>query len=232
MKDLHNHLLYGIDDGAETIEESLKILTKLEKEGVKEIVLTPHYIIGTNFKANNKKKKELVDTLKTKTNIKLYYGNEVFIDNDIIKYIQADEISTINNSRYLLIEFPLRVEMPYSKNIIFELRRNNIIPIIAHPERYVYYEIKDLQFFLDEGCLFQGNITSLGNKYGKNAKKRLITMLKKDMIAVLGTDTHSCSKTNIAYCEKELAKIVSKEKLDILINKNFDIIVNNKVIKD
>ena len=232
MKDLHNHLLYGIDDGSVDIEQSITILNKLENEGVTEIVLTPHYIIGTDYNANNELKSKLLSSLQSKTNIKLYLGNEVFIDNDIPDYIAKNEISTINNSRYLLIEFSLHAKMPFIAEIIFELCKKGIIPIIAHPERYLYYSIDDIKLFIESGCLLQGNITSLMNKYGKKVKKRLIKLLKANLITVLGTDTHSNNNINIEDCLKELKKIVPEDKYNKLIDDNFTKIVNNISIRD
>ena len=72
MKDLHNHLLYGIDDGSVDFEQSVELLTGLEQEGVTDIIVTPHYIIGTNYNSNNEEKSKLLDSLKSKTNINLY----------------------------------------------------------------------------------------------------------------------------------------------------------------
>lgn len=232
MKDLHNHSLYGIDDGAQTFEDSILILNKLEDEGVKEIVLTPHYIIGTSYNANKEKREKRLKELQSKTNIKLYLGNEVFLDNDILDYIDRNEISTINGSRYILIEFSLREKMPFDHELVFNLRKVGLVPIIAHPERYSYYSIKDLEKFIEEGCLLQGNITSLMNKYGKKVKKRLIKLLKANLITVLGTDTHSNNNINIEDCLKELKKIVPEDKYNKLIDDNFTKIVNNISIRD
>lgn len=226
MKDIHNHSLYGIDDGSTSFEESIDILKLLESEGVKEIVLTPHYIIGTNYNASNDKKLELLNKLKYKTNIKLYLGNEVFLDNGIVELIKTNKISTINNSRYILVELSLRNKMHYDHEMLYELRKNGYIPIIAHPERYLYYKIDELESFIEEGCLFQGNITSLGLKYGKEVKKRLIEMIKRNMIFVLGTDIHS-PNIDLSLCEKELKKITNEEAFNKLIYKNFDIIISD-----
>ena len=91
MKDIHNHLIFGIDDGSKSIDESIKLLNEMSDRGVTEIVLTPHYIIGTNYNCNNKIKKEKLKELQKLTKIKLYLGNEVFIDNNILEYIENDE---------------------------------------------------------------------------------------------------------------------------------------------
>ena len=229
MKDLHNHLLFGIDDGSASIDESIKILNEMSDRGVTEIVLTPHYIIGTNYNCNNKIKKEKLKELQKLTKIKLYLGNEVFIDNNILDYIKNDEISTINNTKYLLIEFPLREKLEIAFDILFNLRNNGIVPIIAHPERYHYINLEDLEKMINLGCLLQGNISSLSGKYGKGAKHNLELFLKKHMINVLGTDTHhDC--INLELCYNTLDKFVSSKMKDELLFENFDKIINNKDI--
>ena len=207
MKDMHNHLLYGIDDGSKNYKRSIELLKKLEEEGVTDIVVTPHYIIGSNYNSNNEKKNELINKLQKSTKINLYIGNEVFIDNNIIDEIKKENISTVNNTKYLLIELPLNEKLEYAKNIIFNLRDEGIIPIIAHPERYHYIDLKDLIDYIDMGCLLQGNITSLNNKYGKKARKNLELLLKKNMIHVLGTDIHSSGEIELEKCKKILKKM-------------------------
>ena len=229
MKDIHNHILFDIDDGSDSKEKSIKILNLLKNRGVTDIVLTPHYIIGTNYNSNNKKKLELLSELQKHIDIKLYLGNEVYIDKDIIDYIKNDEISTINNSRYLLMELPLNEKMSIAGDIIFNLINIGIVPIIAHPERYSYLGIKDLEYLIDQGCLFQGNITSLCDKYGKKVRKNLELLLKKHMIHVLGTDTH-LHVLDLEMCYKRLSKLVDNEMYKDLLCKNFDKIVNNKDI--
>ena len=224
MKDIHNHLIFGIDDGSESIETSIKILNEMSNRGVTEIVLTPHYIIGTNYNCNNKNKKEKLEELQKSTSIKLYLGNEVFIDNNILENIDNNNISTINNSKYLLVELPLREKLDIAYDILFNLRNKGIVPIIAHPERYHYIDLNTLVEYINLGCLLQGNITSLLGKYGKSAKENL------EMICILGTDTHhDCADLEKAY--EILDKLVNKKLKEELLSKNFDKIINNEDIE-
>ena len=226
MKDLHNHILYGIDDGSKDLISSIKLLKEMSNEGVEEIILTPHYIIGSEYNADNNKKKRLLRDLKPRIKkMKLYIGNEVFLDHGILDYIKSGEISTLNNSRYLLIEFPMNEKMNTADVHLENLIRAGIVPVIAHPERYHYYKLKDFEKFIEMGCLLQGNITSLINKYGKKSKNNLELLLKKDMIHLLGTDTHRTT-FNIKECELQLQNIVSKSRYKELTKTNFD-----KVIK-
>ena len=200
MKDLHCHILMNIDDGSKNIEESLELLKQAAKEGISDILLTPHYIKNSNYNANNKLKLELLNILKehaklNNININLYLGNEVYIDDDIISLLVNKEISTLNNSRYILLELPFMNEILNLKDIIFKIINNGYIPIIAHPERYHFVKNDPLVLkeYLDMGVLFQGNYKSLFGLYGSKAKKTLKILLKNNMIHFLASDIHRAS---------------------------------------
>lgn len=218
MKDIHTHILHGIDDGAKTIEESIEILKIASQNGVTDIVLTPHYIKDSKYNANNKVKKEKFNELKkelkeNKININIYLGNEVYINEESISLYK--EISTINNSRYILIELPLTTKYPLLDEYLYKLKKKKLIPIIAHPERYTSY-YKDYDFFnklKEKGCLLQGNIGSIYGSYGRKSKKMLKKMLKKNMIHLLASDTHTKTTIYQKNIKKDLFKIVKDQKL-------------------
>ena len=197
FKDIHCHLLPGIDDGSNSIEESIEILRRAEKEGVSEIVLTPHYIENTRYNCNNKNKKESFEILKKAIkqagiNIKLYLGNENYMSNNFIELLNNNEIMTINNSRYLLFEFPLSQPYKNSKDYLYELVTKGYVPILAHPERYRDFQKNPdlVEEYTRMGILLQGNYKSLLGKYGRASKRTLKVLLKKDLITFLGSDIH------------------------------------------
>ena len=197
MIDLHSHILYGIDDGSKDLETSLKILNNAYTRGVTDIVVTPHYIKDSKYQANNIKKEELLNNIKEELkkrdiNINLYLGNEVYICEGIPSLLK-EEISTINNSNYLLMELPLTRKSILTEEVLDELLDNDIIPIIAHPERYLsYYKDYDYFYKLKEyGCYFQSNIGSIYGEYGRKPKKMLKELLKRDIIDFFGSDIHS-----------------------------------------
>ena len=229
MKDIHNHLMYGIDDGSSSLEESKKILKEMEEQKVTDIMLTPHYIIGSNYNTNNAEKKKLLNELKKVTKINLYYGNEVYIDNDIVEYIKKNEISTLNGSRYILVEFPLNEELDIAFSLIQNIIKSGYVPIVAHPERYHYYDLKFFVDLINEGCLLQGNITSLCGKYGKDAKHNLELMIAKHMIHIVGTDTHT-DLYPMEDCYIALTSLTTVEMYKDLTKDNFDKIINDKEI--
>lgn len=239
MKDIHSHILMGIDDGASDLNSSIEILKQRQMLGITDIMLTPHYIKNSKYSVNNKQKLEIFEDLKNKLkenniNINLYLGNEIYIDEDIISLIKNEEVRTLNNTRYVLIELPFINKLPNLKEIIFELIRNNYIPIIAHPERYKYVQDKeiDLQELIDMGVLFQGNYLSLFNKYGSSAKKTLKKLLKNNMIHFLASDIHKLDDDkNIKKLNKKILKIVKDEKIIFdLLDGNFTKVINNKEI--
>lgn len=239
MKDLHSHILYNMDDGAKSVEESIEIFKLAYKNGVTDIVLTPHYIKDTIYNKKNEEKYKNFCELKKKLeenniDINIYLGNEVYIDEDIMLLYKKGDISTINNSRYMLIEFPLNTKYIFIENVLEELISKKMVPIIAHPERYILY-YKDFTFFenlLKKGCLLQGNIGSLYGKYGLKSKIMLKSMLKKGMIQFLASDIHH--KENCIYeknIKKDLLKIVKdKWQVDCLLEYNADKVINDEKI--
>ena len=115
MIDIHNHLLFGVDDGSQTVEKSIKILKKMEEKGYTDVILTPHYIVDSQYdnpkNDNLKRMKILQDELKKNgISINLYLGNEIFIDDKIYDLVDRDIISTLNNTNLLLIELPMSGE--------------------------------------------------------------------------------------------------------------------------
>ena len=236
MIDLHSHILYGIDDGSHTIEESLEILSIANTNGVKDIVLTPHYIKNSKYNANNKIKKELLNNLKKelkrkKIDINLYLGNEVYIDEELPSLLDTD-ISTINNSKYLLIEFPMGSKPQLLEEVLDELESAGIIPIIAHPERYLSY-YKDYEFFYylkKRGCILQGNIGSIYGHYGRKSKKMIKELLKRNLIDCIGSDIHHPHQDFYNQpVEEKLLKIIKNKKLvEDILEGNAKRILSNK----
>ena len=229
MKDLHNHLMYGIDDGSRSLKESKELLKKLEERGVSEILLTPHFIRDSEYSSNNREKKVILDILQKETSIKLYIGNEVYIDDKIIDYINNGYISTINNSRYVLIELSLYNRINNYMDIIFDLINSGYIPVIAHVERYHYIKLEEIIKLNDMGCLFQSNLGSLLGRYGKNTTRNLILLLKKRIINVFGTDIHR-TVYDINKALNILKKYTSEDYYNDLIVNNFNNIINNKEV--
>lgn len=235
MTDIHSHILFDVDDGSKSIEESIELLKKLKDIGFNNIILTPHYIEGSEYCSKNSEKNKRLKQLKEelsnqKIDINIHLGNEIFINNNIYELIKAAEIKTLNNTRYILVELPFHNQIVNLEDIIYELKIKGLIPIIAHPERYSYFQknYKEVDKLREEGFLFQGNYASILGYYGKESQKLLKYMLKKQYIDYLGTDIHRINKTyvidNFKKIEKQIIKITKKDYYDVILENNNNII--------
>jgi len=218
MTDIHSHILFDVDDGARNLAESIELLKKIQEVGFENVILTPHYIENSEYCSDNKEKKKKFEELKNelkkkKININVYLGNEVFINNNVDKLIEEGSVYTLNNTKYVLIELPFHNQIVSLEDIIYELKIKGLVPIIAHPERYTYFQKKyeKVDKLREEGVLFQANYASILGFYGNDSKKLLKYMLKNKYIDYFGTDIHRTSKLfvldNFSKIEKKIIKI-------------------------
>lgn len=238
MKDIHSHILFSIDDGSESIEESLSIIKQAIENNYTDIILTPHYRKKQGYVANNKIKQEkfneLLNEVKNNNlNINLYLGNEVTVDEDLFYFIDTNQILTLNNSRYILLELVFNGRIGYLDNLLDELLDNNYIPIIPHPERYNDYTEKDFISWNKKGILFQGNIESLFGGYGKKSQEKLESMIKKHLISFMGSDIHKSShKTYEQDIKNKLYSLLNDKQMVLdLTNNNIEKVINDELIK-
>src|SRR5712692_10667308 len=140
MIDTHLHILPGVDDGPETIQESLALAQALVHEGIHSAIVTPHY--NDEFPQRSAVEiQERVNELQQELEhynipLRLLVGHEALIKPGLVEDIQAGRLATLNHSRYLLLELWYSTWLPDTERVIFELRAHGIIPIIAHAERY------------------------------------------------------------------------------------------------
>ena len=240
MIDIHCHLMPSVDDGAKDLEETLAMFENAYTSGVTDIILTPHYIKGTKYEINNEQKEKITNILRealrrTDMDINIYYGNEVYIDNDLVDMIKDKKVATLANSRYVLVELPVNSMDNNAGNVFFNLRSNGYIPIIAHPERYVYFQKhpEKVMDYIKLGCLLQGDYMSLLGKYGKKAEKTLKVLLKNGVIKFMSSDIHhSYNDYHIPEAEKRTLKIVKDENIvNKLFVENPESVINDKIIR-
>lgn len=173
MIDFHSHILPGIDDGSRNMEQSIQILKEAKEAGFSKVISTSHYM-EEYFECDEAKRRELLDNLqKNIDGIDLYLGSEIYITNNIVDLIKENSASSINDTKYVLFEFPLAETKPMNdKEVIYRLIENGYVPIIAHPERYPFIQ-KDPNYLFelsDMGALFQANYGSIIDMYGSKAK--------------------------------------------------------------
>lgn len=233
MIDIHSHVIPGIDDGSKDIDMTIEMLKCAGKNGTDKIIATPHYALGYGEATIDEVKKYVEDIneilLKQDIDIKVYAGQEVYFSENIVNDYIENKIGTLNDSRYMLIEFDM---INFEKNMfdmLYELQLRDIVPIIAHPERYRYFinEPTKVNKLIDEGYLFQLNAGSIYGKFGSKVKKTAEIFSKNKIYSFIGSDAH-----NITSRTTDMTKaleIIEKNYISE-INHNSEKIISNEEI--
>lgn len=234
MIDIHCHLVYEVDDGSKSIEDTLYMLKEAKKVGFTDIICTPHYMEDYYevpcSEISNKilKMKELSQNI----NIRIYQGNEIYSTENIIEYLNSNQAMSLNNSKYVLIEFPMQNKPMNMDQVVYLLLQAGKIPIIAHPERYSYVreDPNMLLEYIEQGVLFQSNYGSVIGIYGNEIKETAKKLLTHNMIHFLGSDNHRINTVykNIPEALKTLEKWVGQDKIQELTTDNPSCILSNE----
>ncbi len=206
VADMHSHLLPGLDDGAETIAHSLDLLRELRSLGFTKLVMTPH-IMGDFYKNTPDGIRSALASLRTAAaeaglaDVALECAAEYYLD-EWLSHKLADastELLTFGGEqRYLLIETSYLNEPLNLSGTIFNLKAAGYQPVLAHPERYVYFyhrfaEIEKLR--QEQGVLLQLNLNSLAGYYSPAARHVAEKMIDAGLVDFVGTDTHHLRHT-------------------------------------
>ena len=232
MIDFHSHILPQIDDGSINIQETINMLEEAKQAGFTKIISTSHYI-GNYYESNESERKDLLEQIKKENiELELYLGSEIYISENMINEIEEKKASTINNTKYVLFELPMRNETILAKEMIYRLVEKNYVPIIAHPERYNYVQenIEYVKELSEMGALFQANYGSIIGLYGSKAGKTLKKLLKENLISFFGSDSHREEQIYIYIPKilKKLRKIISDDKILELTEINPQKVLNNE----
>ena len=191
--DHHSHILPGVDDGVETMDEALRILAAYEELGLKELWLTPH--IMEDIPNTPQKLRARFEELKTnyKGNITLHLAAEYMIDNHLRKLLNDNaELLPIGNAgKHILVETSYFNPPMRFKETLRQIKSMGYYPLLAHPERYMYMDNDEYRRLREEGVKFQLNLVSLAGGYGAAVKKKAMWLLTNGLYSVAGSDLHS-----------------------------------------
>ena len=222
MIDLHNHILFGIDDGPKAIEESIQMCRIGHQDGIRTIVATPHILPGiyqNNRSTILNKVQELQSAichLPSAMELKILPGADVHFSSDILHRYEEGEIVTVNDQgRYLMIEFAFQ-GVPYqAEEVLFKLLTKGITPIISHPERNMEIGERPKRYYemIRIGCLGQVTAMSLTGDFGTGVRRIAEKLLSKRLIHIIASDAHSADGRPpiLSAAVKAAEKIVGKE---------------------
>ena len=217
--DIHSHVLPGIDDGAKDIKESIELLKGMEKLGFSKVIGTPHTYPGM-YNNNDESIVCSYDKIikSKKADISVSYASEYMAGKYLIEKVEEKKILTLKEN-YVLVESNFSGEPQGFEEIIFKIKINGFNPVVAHPERYIYYFNNKRKYFKlkNMGCKFQLNLLSTTGYYGDHIAKISDYLLKNNLIDFVGSDIHN--KNHINQFENKL-KIKEIDKLEIAISNN------------
>lgn len=223
MIDVHTHILQEIDDGCDSIDKSIYLIKDEISNGVDKIFLTPHYDNGKEFNTLDKIKEKfdvLLSRVKEENlNVSLYLGQEYFVDENFYKLLEKGDLVTLNDTKYVLVEFPFFNET----DILVHLSKiisKGYIPIIAHIERYAYLDWSLLIEFKMVGALMQVNASCLIGEYGKKMKNLAMSAIKDGLISFVASDIHDNRRNYMRKAYEKIAKKLGAEYAERVFNKN------------
>ena len=219
--DIHSHLIPGIDDGSQNMDETIEMLKGMSDLGYKKVITTPH--IMSDFYKNTPEiilsgLEKVREAIKDHNiDIEIDAAAEYYLDFDFDEKIGKEKLLTFGDN-YVLFEVSFISEPPNMTSCIFDLITNNYKPIMAHVERYLYWH-RDFEKYHElksRGVLLQMNINSLSGFYGPGVKKISEKLIEEDLIDFLGTDCHRMGHLELIgqiSTNTHLHQLVNKEKL-------------------
>jgi protein-tyrosine phosphatase len=193
MVDIHSHIVFGVDDGAKTIEDSLAMLEMAADAGTTDIVATPHSDLTYQYDADLVKQRIAEMQARIGDRIRIHKGCDFHLFYDNIENCKADRSRfTINGHRYLMVEFADH-QIPKTIAKIFEdMLRNDITPVITHPERnkLLMGRVNDLVAWVRAGCLIQITAQSFTGRFGKSAEAGAKRLMNQRLVHFVASDAH------------------------------------------
>jgi len=193
--DIHSHLLPGIDDGAKTIQDSINLITALQGFGTSQCITTPH-VMHHFWKNSSENIRETAKTIRIEleqNNISMPFraAAEYMMDDNFVKLFQSEPLLTLKDN-YVLVEMSYINPPIQLYSILFDLQVAGYIPVLAHPERYVFYhnDFEEYNKLINAGCLLQLNLLATVGYYGEGIAKIAEKLLQNGMYSFVGSDVH------------------------------------------
>jgi tyrosine-protein phosphatase YwqE len=223
--DMHSHLIPAIDDGAQSMDETIGMLLRFVELGYKKVITTPHvmsdYYKNTPdiIRSGLEKVRDEVERLNIP--IEIDAAAEYFYDEFLIDRVNKKELLTFGDN-YVLFEFSFSAAPNNMNDLIFTMLQNDYKPVLAHYERYLYFVedgVKKVQDLKNRGVLIQMNLNSLSGHYGKMVKKQAEMLVDNQLVDFVGTDCHRMDHLNLLSSTLHLEYFHKLKNLNLLNSK-------------
>ncbi|MEA1954195.1 MAG: CpsB/CapC family capsule biosynthesis tyrosine phosphatase [Campylobacterota bacterium] len=222
--DVHSHLIPGIDDGSQSMEESLALLKGMEVLGYKKIITTPHIMSdaypNTPENINIGLKKLRYAAFNEGIKLQIEAAAEYYLDDSFYELLKKEDLLTLKDN-YVLFETSYFSKPLQLEEMIFSMTSSGYIPVMAHPERYRYIKdpLAEYSRFQELGVVFQVNLNSFAGHYGRKARELAFFLSENGMISFLGSDIH----------HKKQVETLSNV---FMLKEYKNILKNNKILND
>ena len=234
MIDIHCHILPAIDDGSPDMETTMKMIEIAGLDGINHIVASPHFRQGErptlpDIRENLKTVQD--EAARQGSPVKLYAGADVRLTYELFEALSREDLPSINNSRYFLLELPDLIP-PHLDDFIFEAKIKGYIPIITHPERNysLLSAFEKADALRESGALFQLTAMSITGDFGRNIKKFSLYLLKKGHVDFVASDAHSADRRVpvLSRAYSDVADLLNEDEARKMFNDNPGAVLENR----
>jgi len=248
MIDVHAHILDGVDDGAQSMTDSIELLRMAADSGTTDIIATPHFIEGASHLSweTIKEKTDVLNgnALSAGIPIRVHTGAEIELNLDMLDMIEKGQGDyCLAGSKYILVELPMESIPRCADDFFYELQLRDLVPVLAHPERYsnLQKHPEILLSWVQHDILLQCNAGSFTGMFGTKAQAFAEMLLNNNMVHFLGSDAHKIERRNTdmreavirmktLVSELYVEQIVTSNPQAILDNKSLDIVVPKEIV--
>lgn len=193
--DVHSHFIPGIDDGAQTLEQSIELLTAMAELGYRKVVTTPHSM-ADGYKNTPEiilggLEKVRAEVLRSGLSIQVDAAAEYYLDHELENRVTEKGVLSFGD-HYVLFELPFISEPAILPQVVFQMQTMGYRPVLAHPERYQFWytDFSKFERLKERGVLFQLNMIALAGAYGPQAKQIAERLIDAGYYDLIGSDCH------------------------------------------
>lgn len=236
MIDIHVHILPSLDDGSQTIDESVAMANAAVSDEVECLVATPHgglWGVELSRKIVEASAEDLRQVLRERgIELRLLSGIEVYVDPTVLDQIQKGTAFTLNGSRYILVELPMDFYPNFTEQVLFQLQVNGYVPVLAHPERCRAFQrdLGGLRRLIERGMISQVTAGSIVGDFGRAVQQTAEMMLEHNLAHIIASDAHSPDKRPpvLSKAVERAARIVGHDQALAMVTAVPEAIINNQ----